>query len=120
MEKMKSLANQLRDQMLKPGDKTTIAVKAGQSGEKSNKSNKKTNKIEDASILKALTEFDNSDHKTMVHFRFNKQTVDFLNQFKIATGIDATKFVAYSVRQFIDAHPELKTIIKQFIQNSYL
>jgi hypothetical protein len=53
MEKMKSLANQLRDQMLKPGDKTTIAVKAGQSGEKSNKSNKKTNKIEDASILKA-------------------------------------------------------------------
>jgi hypothetical protein len=55
-----------------------------------------------------------------VHFRFDKQTVDFLNQFKIATGIDATKFVAFSVRQFIEQHPELKTIIKQFIQNSYL
>lgn len=56
----------------------------------------------------------------MVHFRFDKQTVDFLNQFKIATGVDATKFVAYSVRQFISAHPELKTIIKHFIQKSYL
>ncbi|MEO6850758.1 MAG: hypothetical protein ABI166_09005, partial [Mucilaginibacter sp.] len=87
---------------------------------KKNEAVNKTSKSADAPILKLLTDYDNSDHKTMVHFRFDKQTVDFLNQFKIATGVDATKFVAYSVRQFIKAHPELKAIIKQFIQNSYL
>lgn len=116
---MKSLADQLREKMVKPienrGSDTpnTVAVKTKQAVDK-------TSKAPGVPILKLLTDYDNSDHKTMVHFRFDKQTVDFLNQFKIATGVDATKFVAYSVRQFINAHPELKTIIKQFIQNSYL
>lgn len=119
MEKMKSLADQLREKMVKPvenpgNDKPDTATV------KSKQAVNKTSKAPGAPILKLLTDYDNSDHKTMVHFRFDKQTVDFLNQFKIATGVDATKFVAYSVRHFINAHPELKTIIKQFIQNSYL
>ena len=119
MEKMKSLADQLREKMVKPADNPgndkpdAVLVKKKKAVEKASKA-------PDEPILKVLTEYDNSDHKTMVHFRFDKQTVDFLNQFKIATGVDATKFVAYSVRHFINAHPELKTIIKQFIQNSYL
>ncbi|QEM06212.1 hypothetical protein DIU31_022820 [Mucilaginibacter rubeus] len=119
MEKMKSLADQLREKMVKPAENPgndqpdTVAVKKKAAVYK-------TDKPPDAPILKLLTDYDNSDHKTMVHFRFDKQTVDFLNQFKIATGVDATKFVAYSVRQFISAHPELKTIIKHFIQKSYL
>ena len=119
MEKMKSLADQLREKMVKlaenPGNDKPDAVAV-----KKKKAVEKISKAPDTAILKVLTEYDNSDHKTMVHFRFDKQTVDFLNQFKIATGVDATKFVAYSVRHFINAHPELKTIIKQFIQNSYL
>jgi hypothetical protein len=119
MEKMKSLADQLREQMVKPGEK--------RESESLDRTRKKATKIEkqkvnapDTPILQILTDYDNSDHKTMVHFRFDQQTVDFLNQFKIATGVDATKFVAYAVRQFIGAHPELKTIIKQFIQKTYL
>jgi hypothetical protein len=119
MEKMKSLADQLREKMVKPAENPgNDKLDAG--AVKKKKAVEKTSKAPDAPILKVLTDYDNSDHKTMVHFRFDKQTVDFLNQFKIATGVDATKFVAYSVRQFINAHPELKTIIKQFIQNSYL
>ena len=116
---MKSLADQLREKMVKPIENRgnekpdTVEVKTKQAVDK-------TSKAPGVPILKLLTDYDNSDHKTMVHFRFDKQTVDFLNQFKIATGVDATKFVAFSVRQFINAHPELKTIIKQFIQNSYL
>lgn len=116
---MKSLADQLREKMVKPAENpgndkpNTVAVKKKAAVGK-------PDKPPDAPILKLITDYDNSDHKTMVHFRFDKQTVDFLNQFKIATGVDATKFVAYSVRQFIQAHPELKTIIKQFIQKSYL
>lgn len=116
---MKSLANQLREQMVKPAENQS-AVKPNQGVENNNGPRKKVNKIIDSSILKALKEYDNSDHKTMVHFRFNKPTVDFLNQFKIATGIDATKFVAFSVRHLMETYPELKTIIKQFIQNAEL
>jgi hypothetical protein len=119
MEKMKSLADQLREQMVKPGEKPT-AAKLKRSVENNPVSKKKTSKVIDSAILKALNEYDNSDHKTMVHFRFNKPTVDFLNQFKIATGIDATKFVAFAVRNLMDTYPELKTIIKQFIQNTEL
>ncbi|GAC1310388.1 MAG: hypothetical protein NVSMB24_27530 [Mucilaginibacter sp.] len=119
MEKMKSLADQLREKMVKPPEKPTgdkLALATGNT----KKPLKKANKALDAPILEVLMGYDNSDHKTMVHFRFDKHTVDFLNQFKIATGVDATKFVAFSVRHFIDTHPELRTIIKQFIQNSYL
>lgn len=119
MEKMKSLADELREQMARPGDKPKKAT-IKQADEKPNAPRKKADKNIDSSIFTALNQYDNSDHKTMVHFRFNKSTVDFLNQFKIATGIDATKFVAYSVRHLIDSNPELKTIIKQFIQNSAL
>lgn len=116
---MKSLADQLREKMVKPvGKKVENEPNLGTENPK--RPIKKANQPSDASILQALTDYDNSNHKTMVHFRFDKSTVDFLNQFKIATGVDATKFVAFSVRQFIEAHPELKTIIKQFIQNADL
>lgn len=116
---MKSLADQLREQMIKPIEKPNRG-KPRQGDENKDAPKKKANKVMDSSILKALNEYDNRDHRTMVHFRFNKPTVDFLNQFKIATGIDATKFVAFSVRHFMETYPELKTIIKQFIQNSEL
>jgi hypothetical protein len=67
--------------------------------------------------MKKLLAYDNSGHKNMVHVRFDQQTVKTLNHFKMATGIDTTKLVAFSVQQLFAEHPELKSIIKQFIQN---
>lgn len=119
MEKMKSLADQLREKMVKPVEKRG-SDQSDHNTKKTAPIKKKETGAPEVPILKVLMDYDNSDHKTAVHFRFDKQTADFLNQFKIATGIDATKFVAYAVRQFINDHPELKTIIKQFIQKSYL
>jgi len=52
-----------------------------------------------------------------VHVRFDEKTVQTLNHFKMATGIDVTKLVAFSVQELFERHPELKSIIKQFIQN---
>lgn len=71
-------------------------------------------------VLRSLFAYDNSDHKSMVHFRFDANTVDLLNKFKMATGVDNTKFVAFAVKYLFETHPELKTIIKQFIQNTEL
>jgi hypothetical protein len=55
-----------------------------------------------------------------VHVRFDSKTADTMNKFKMATNIDVTKFVAFAVKNLFETHPELKTIIKQFIQNTEL
>jgi hypothetical protein len=71
-------------------------------------------------LLRSLWAYDNSDHKSMVHIRFDKQTVDLLIKFKLATGVDMTKLVAFAVKHLFKTHPELKQIIKQYLQNTKL
>ena len=68
-------------------------------------------------ILEAIYSYDNLDHKSMVHVRFDAKTVLAMKHFKLATGIDMTRLIAFSVRELFRLHPELKIIIKQFIQN---
>ena len=71
-------------------------------------------------LLQSLWAYDNSDHKHMVHIRLDKQTIDLLNKFKIATGTDITKFVAFAVKYLFETNPELKTIIKEYLKNTEL
>ncbi|NHA05504.1 hypothetical protein G7092_16965 [Mucilaginibacter sp. HC2] len=71
-------------------------------------------------VLRSLWAYDNSDHKSLVHVRFDKPTVDLMNKFKMATGTDITKFVAFAVKYFLETNPEIKIIIKKFIQNTEL
>jgi hypothetical protein len=67
-------------------------------------------------ILERIRKYDNRDHKSLMHIRFDAGTIKMLNQFKMATGVDVTKLVAFAVHHLLDEHPELKSIIKQFIQ----
>jgi len=67
-------------------------------------------------ILERIRKYDNRDHKTLMHIRFDTDTIKMLGQFKMATGVDVTKLVAFSVHHLLEEHPELKSIIKQFIQ----
>jgi hypothetical protein len=71
-------------------------------------------------VIRSLFAYDNGDHKSMVHVRFDKQTVDLMNKFKLASGVDITKFVAFAVKYFFETNPELKTIIKQYLKNTEL
>jgi hypothetical protein len=71
-------------------------------------------------VVRSLYAYDNSDHKQMVHVRFDTQTVDLLNKFKMATGTDMTKFVAFAVKYLFESNPELKNIIKLYLQNTKL
>lgn len=111
MDEMKTLADQLRSQMKQPGEPQENHSPVNNSAQSPEAPTK------DPTILELLRAFDNSDHKSMVHVRFDAKTLRTMNQFKMATGVDVTKLVAYSVRQLFALHPELKTIIKQFIQN---
>ena len=107
MENMKSLADQLRQELIKPTDKQ-------------GKKNRKAEKKFEAAILEAILAFDTSTNKSMVHVRFDEKTVRTMNQFKMATSVDLSKFVAFAVKHLLDSQPEIKTIIKHFIQNNDL
>jgi DNA-binding phage protein len=113
MENMKSLADQIRQQLGKPeppNGKTT-AVKP---------ENKAKTREKIPPILTAILEYDNTANKSMVHVRFDEKTVRTMNQFKMATGVDVTRLVSFSVKHLLETNPDIKTIIKQFIQNTDL
>lgn len=110
MNDIKSLADQLRSRMSSPDipEKTTITKV---------KQVKAPPKVDTAEILQEILDFDNSNNKNMVHVRFDDKTSQLLNHFKMATGVDITKLVAFSVHALFQKHPELKQTIKQFIQD---
>jgi hypothetical protein len=113
MENMKSLADQIREQLVKPAVKKETAAAAKPAGK-----TKPRETVPD--ILTAILAYDNSANKSMVHVRFDEKTVRTMNRFKMATGVDVTRLVAYSVRHLFETCPELNSIIKQFIQNTDL
>jgi arginine utilization protein RocB len=115
MDNMKTLANQLREQMVKPVEKG-VPINHTEVKDKQSLKAKKTT----FPILDQLIAFDNSANKSLVHVRFDSRTADTMNKFKMATNIDVTKFVAFAVKELFDNHPELKTIIKLYIQNTEL
>src|ERR1700749_3460796 len=67
-------------------------------------------------ILQAIRDYDTTNHKSLVHARFDSKTVQTMNQLKLAAGIDVTRLVAFSVGYLLKAPHELKSIIKQFFQ----
>lgn len=116
MEDIRSLADQLRNQIKTPGD-PIVGSQTDEVLTNSTKVAEDADIAKIANLLSSIRAFDNSDHKSMVHVRFDANTLKTLNQFKMATGVDVTKLVAYAVRQLFARHPEFKTIIRQFIQN---
>jgi len=107
MNQIKTLADQLRDKMAKPD--TPLPE------EKPVK--KKAVKAElIPPIVEQLRAYDLGDHKTVVHARFDPGTAQTLHHFKMATGIEVTRLICYSVKQLLDQNPEIKSIVKQYIQ----
>jgi hypothetical protein len=99
MSEIKTLADQLRNRINEPEVR---------------KEKKKPPDV--PAILESLRAFDNREHKSLLHIRFDAQTVKTLNQFKMATGVDVTKFVGFAVQELFRQHPEIKKIIKTFIE----
>lgn len=114
MENMKSLADQIRQELVNPSAKE---IKPEKNSEVKIRTKTKA-AIPD--ILNAILTYDTSENKSMVHVRFDAKTLRIMNQFKMAAGVDVTRLVSFSVKHLFDTCPELKTIIKQFIQNTDL
>jgi hypothetical protein len=117
MSEIKSLADQLRNKIATavPAREQVPAIVAS----------KKTGKVKAASksppempdILNLIRAFDTSEHKNVLHVRFDPKTSQMLARFKMATGTEITKLIAFSVHRLFEQNPELKSIIIQFIQD---
>lgn len=68
-------------------------------------------------ILQEIISYSTAGHKSMVHIKLDAKTAKTLNHFKMATGVDHIKLVAFAVKQLFKTNPELITLIKNFIQN---
>src|ERR1700742_853133 len=102
MSEIKSLADQLRGK---------IAAKDMQLPEKSQPEKKKMKPVEATpAILEQLRAYNLADHDSMIHVRFENPTAALLHHLKRATGIEVNKVVGLAVRQFLEQHPELKTL----------
>jgi hypothetical protein len=110
MTKITSLADEIRNRIAQPPE-TPEQPKVQKS---------KKPKTDEAEILQLIRAYDNANHKSLVHVRFDEKTAQTLNHFKMATGVDVTRLVAFAVKQLFEGNPELKAIIKQFIQNMTL
>jgi len=118
MENMKSLADQIREQLVKPAG--TAVPATPDTGEGKTTPVRKVRVKEQAPVITAIIAYDNSANKSMVHARFDERTVKTMNQFKMATGVDVTKLVSFAVKHLFDTCPELRAAIKHFIQNNDL
>ena len=67
-------------------------------------------------LLDQILGFSAPDEKVMVHVRLPPGTAMLLKQFKLATGIEMQQILHFAIDEFIKQHPELKTMVKQFLQ----
>lgn len=112
MSEIKSLADQLRNRINQPPDKPVP--------KKTEPARPENHGPPLDQLVKLLQAYDNSDHKSMVHVRFDAGTAQTLTHFKMATGVDLTRLIVFATKQFIEQHPEIREIIKHYFQNLQL
>ncbi|WP_426330091.1 hypothetical protein [Pedobacter sp. R-06] len=116
-KKIISIADELRRSITEPAD--TVLKYTGRTKEVTQKGKGKEKKTINGAIglLEAMTRFDCSGNTHMLHPRLDVKTVKLLNSFKLASGIDMNRFIAFSIHYIFQQHPELKTYIKQSLEN---
>lgn len=73
---------------------------------------------QDDEILDRIKAYDKTGDKRVVHVRVDDATLLLLNHLKIATGVEIQRIVAFSIIELIRQHPELRIIVKQFLQKT--
>ena len=67
-------------------------------------------------ILDRIKACSKKGDRSLVHVRLDDHTILLLNQLKLATGIEMQRIIAFAITELIRQHPELRTIVKQFLQ----
>lgn len=106
MSELKSLADQLRNKIASKDAPPPVKPEP----------QKKKKADEPVAVLEVLRAYDLAGHDSMIHVRFENPTASLLHHLKRATGIEVNKVVGFAVKQFLEQHPELKTLVKQYLQ----
>lgn len=132
-EKIKSLADQIREQIRNETAGTTESAQLPDTDpgsselEQDNKKKKKSGTIKavssvhtDAEILLFFSALDNFTYKGSQKslIRVDTKTMNLLKRLKLAKGIDMNKFIVYSLHWFISQHPWLPSHIQETLKNS--
>ena len=115
MSKIKSLADQLRDQIAAPAHFSN-APQPKPAKPPRDKVSKPPDQLR-GSLLQQIRDYNSSANRAMVHVKLDDGTAKLVNHFKMATGIDNIRLVAFAVRHLFENNPELKDIIKAYTQN---
>jgi len=110
MNKIRSLADELREAIKNDGQAAPIKKKLAQEQVK-----KISSKPIDQLLQSILAYELNGTEKLLI--RLDDRTVFLLKQLKIAGSIDMNKLIAYSLQHFLSKHPELIQYIKENIKN---
>jgi len=116
MNKIKSLADQLRDRIATP-EQILPSSKPKNGLAAHPKIRIKPAKVASSDLLQQIMEYDSSSNRAMVHVKLDDDTAKLVRHFKMATGIDNVRLGAFAIKHLFDANPELKQIIKQYTQN---
>ena len=110
MNEIKTLADQLRTRMAKPDTPATVVKPA----------KKSVNAPEIPPILEQLRAMEVSNNKTLIHARIDGQTAQVIHHLKIATGVEVSRLICFSIKQLFDQHPDLKKLVKEHLENFQL
>lgn len=116
MNKIKSLADQLRDRITAP-EKIIPVPKSKEPLPVKLQLRKKMPDAVKSNLLQKILDYDSTSNKAMVHVKLDDDTAKLVAHLKMATGVDNIRLVAFAVKHLFDTNPELKKIIKQYTQN---
>ena len=115
---IRNLADELRKSISLPAKNSEknglVSAKKKASNQNAGPNNQEQEVME---LISLIQSFDCSANKQMLHPRLDSKTISLLNGFKLATGIDMNKVISFSIDYLFSANPELKTYIKNTLNN---
>lgn len=116
MNEIKNLANELREHIKKNnGQQKEMAIRGGDKESPISKKGSTEISNKNAESLVALISSFQINGKEKLMIRMDGETVKFLKQLKLATGIDMIQFIVFCIDNFLESHPQLKTHIKKIL-----
>jgi predicted HicB family RNase H-like nuclease len=124
MNEIKSLADQLREQ-LRTGENPKPA--SPKQKDSQGTGTKRTKKAPEPSVdpqkaeafFRAIEEFRiETSEKSMI--RVDLRTMNLLKHMKLANGVDMNRFIVYALHQYLGQHPWLPKHIQEILKNSEL
>lgn len=118
---MKSLADELRKSIgtgeVIPSNKDPVIVAKEKKPDAAKNEAAAAKGRKALDIISRIRDFDCSDQKHLLHPRIDARTVALLGRLKLASGLEMNRVIAFSIVYLFERHPEIKSFIKESLEN---